>query len=316
MNIEKSISNGARKMNKIIGIAVMVLAALVARETTAALIASESFSVGNGGDYVNSVNFNVAPNSTNLTGNTGFSTGNPWAIGTSLIQPRDYDSLTHTLVQGSTASGMAAVRPGGGGIGRQVSRELAAVPTGSTFYMSGLVSIHTLDAMDPNETIAMGLIGSIGASTFNVGSGLHLGMNTDSSGNVYLSAFAAGNTYHLGDALTVATALQTQMIVLRLDVDTSGANDTLTGWIAQAGETNLTQVLSVNNIDTGAAANLKTFVVQSEGGADAVTAGGGRLDEFRFGTTLNDVAAVPEPATISMLGIGTLLVLLTRRFTR
>lgn len=303
-------------MDKIIGIAGMVLAALVAQETTAALIASESFSVGNGGDYVNAQSFNTAPNSTNLTGNTGFSTDNAWAVGTSLIQPRDYDSLTHTLVQGSTANGMVAVRPGGNGIGRQVSRDLAAVPTGSTFYMSGLISVHTLTALDPDESAAMGLIGSIAVNTYDISSGLHLGVNCDSDGNVYLSAFAAGNTYHLGDALTSATALETQMIVLRLDVNTSGNNDTLTGWIAQAGETNLTQVLSVNNIDTGTAANLKMFVVQSQGGSDSQTASGARLDEFRFGTTLNDVAAIPEPATISTLGVGTLLVLLARRLAR
>ena len=45
------------------------------------------------------------------------------------------------------------------------------------------------------------------------------------------------------------------------------------------------------------------------------TAGQASLDEFRFGETFADVtpSAIPEPATVGMLGLGALVVMLLRR---
>jgi len=276
-------------------------------------LAAESFSTGNGSDYVSTSNFAAVVHSSNLTGTTGF-VGKVWTNGTTLINPRSEGDLTHALVQGSTAKGAALIRPGAYSVGRNSNRALAAAPSGSSFYMSGLVKANNLtDSMDAGESAAMGLIDSIAANTWNISSGLALGITRNSSGDFYLAAFAAGNTYTLGSKLTSTQATQTQMIVLKLDVDTAGNNDTLTAWIAQQGSTNLTQVLSISDIDTGTAANLKTFVVQGLGAADAVTATGVFLDEFRFGTQLSDVTSIPEPATIGMLGLGALVAMVARR---
>ncbi len=303
-----------KKIQYIVPLAAIMMGA----SASAALIASESFSTGNGSDYVNAQNFNSASNSNVLTGTTGFAdtAGKAWVNGTSLVVPRNFTSLTHTLVQGTPVTGLATVIPGGNGVARNSNRELASAPSGSSFYISGLVRIGGLANIDPDESASMGLIGNIAVNTWDTDTGIHLGLTKDGLGDVYLAAFAAGNTYTLGSKLTSTQATETQMIVLKLDVDTSGNNDTLTAWVAQQGATDLTQVLSVSDINTGTTADLGRFVIQSMGGPDAVTAGGTRMDEFRFGTTMSDVTSIPEPATLSLLGIAAGGLLVSRGLLR
>ncbi|MEI8206573.1 MAG: hypothetical protein WCG03_06820, partial [Kiritimatiellales bacterium] len=232
-----------------------------------------------------------------LTRTAGFTNtpGKMWYPGTTLIQPSSVAGLTHALVQGSTAKGVLNIRTPSTAIGRNSARSLADTPSGSSFYMSGLVKANNLTtSLDVGDNAAMGLIRAIPLNTWNISSGMGLGLTRDSLGDVYLAAFAAGNVYKLGSKLTAAQAAETQLIVLKLDVDTSGNNDTLTAWVAQQGGENLTQVFSVSDMDTGTAENLKTFVVQGQGANATIAGTGVYLDEFRFGTGLLDVTSISE----------------------
>jgi len=285
----------------------------VATNVSEELIASESFSTGNGDDYTTATRFVDSLNKSNLTGNVGFSAANTWNDATSLIRPISSVGLTHTLVHGITANGAAEVIPLENSGTRAAVRGLASAPIGTSFYMSGLVSMDgSLSNLDASESAAMGLIGGTSIYSWNIAKGMHLGLTKDSGGDAYLAAFAGGNTYALGGALTAGQASETQMIVLKVDINTDGSLDTLTAWTAQQGATELTDALSVSSIDTGIASDLDTFVLQGQGGADALKAGGVFLDEFRLGTTLQDVTSIPEPATIGMLGLGALFTILMR----
>ena len=287
-----------KKLQYIVSLAAIMLAASASAE----LIASESFSTGNGNDYTNSVGFGVTTNRAKVIGTTGFTTNNLWVGATTALLPRNFPGLTHALMQGTAANGLLSVRPLGATVvsgvtninTRNNTRELASTPYGSSFYMSGLVKANNFTSIDPGESAAMGLNSNSIAGVWDISAGLHLGLTRDIAGDYYLAAFAAGNTYTLGSKLTGTQPTNTQMIVLKLEVDTSGTNDTLTAWIAQHGSTNLTQVLGVTNtINTGTAANLKTFGVQTLGGLDLISSPGVSLDEFRFGTQLSDVRSIP-----------------------
>ncbi len=285
-------SSNMKKVKYVMALAVTMMGVSVSAE----LIVSESFSTGNGSDYVSGVKLDQEPNKSNLTGTFGFSASaaNTWFNGTTSIQPKDGAGLTHSLVQGTSAGGglkMSTVNQSGGA--RKSMRKLAATPSGSSFYMSGLVTMNGfLSNLDNGERIAMGLGTNPTNIVFSCETGLFLGLTKDENGDVYLAAFAGGNTYKLGSALTAAQADETQMIVLKLDFNTSGVLDTLTAWTARQTAKELTQVLSISDLDTGSTRNLMRFLVQNQNGMDT-SSGTVYLDEFRFGTTLQDVTNIP-----------------------
>jgi hypothetical protein len=182
-----------KKIQYIIPLAAMLMGA----SASAALIASESFSTGNGSDYVTMTVFNTVANSNVLIGTTGFTNvaGKAWYPGTSIVQPSATNSLTHVLVKGSTANGSLYIRTPNTAIGRNSARSLADTPSGSSFYMSGLVSaLNVTNSINVDDNAAMGLIGSIPVNTWTISSGIHLGLSRDSIGDMYLVAFPMGNS--------------------------------------------------------------------------------------------------------------------------
>ncbi|MGE4490142.1 MAG: hypothetical protein AB7E95_11430 [Kiritimatiellales bacterium] len=258
----------------------------------AVLIASDSFSTGNDtGDYVDNTNLGAAGNVT--VGTVGF-LSTSWAGSTGTIKTYSSYGLTHAWVQGNSANGAVKVIPGINSTERISIRNLDTVLSGSTFYISGLLTMSgALTALDNDESIAMGLAAAdMPGNTFDTTSGLKIGLTKDASGTVYLAAFTAGNTYTLGSGLSSAQAAETQMIVCRMDINETG-NDTLTAWIAQEGDARLTQVLKIDTIDMGTASDFASFVVQGRGAAETHYAGGVMVDEFRFGTTWWDVTSAP-----------------------
>jgi len=281
---------------------------LTAVTASAALIASESFDTTTSAtDYTPGKTFTEEGNQSKFGGTFGF-TPKEWFNGTGAIKARGMFSLTHNGLVGSSAE-RGVVEIDAGNSNRNSQRELASPPaSGSVFFMSGLVYARNTntDGWSDGQGITMGLSSNALASSVASYSGLHLGLLKE-GGEVYLAAFAGGNSYKLGDALTAAQKGQTQQIVLKLDLD-AGGEDTLTAWVAQAGAIELTQALSINADIFDSAADLRYFTLQRRGG----TSGSGivELDEWRFGTTLESVTVIPEPATLSLFilsGIGCML---------
>ncbi|MEI8207335.1 MAG: hypothetical protein WCG03_10695, partial [Kiritimatiellales bacterium] len=296
-----------RKLQHIVSLAAIMLAST----SSAVLIASDSFSTGAGatftpGQYTNGVGLATVSNNSVVVGTTGFVTNKLWQGVTSVVKPLATPSLTNIAVAGSAASGglncglgawTVTITTNAGVVTTNNSltirgslRQLANTNlTGSTFFMSGLVSLGGLaTSMDSNESATMGMVGNLSASTgarFQLG--LQFGVMKDNLGDAYLATFAAGKTNTLGSKLTTAQATNTQMIILQLDV--AAGNDTLKAWVFEKGRTNVTAALNVSDFDIGSLSNLTYFAVQGVGGMDASSRTSITMDEFRFGTTLQDV---------------------------
>lgn len=300
---------GEGHMKRTVWMAGMVLITLAAQNATAALIASESFSTGNGGgDYVNAQAFNGADNKTVVTGNSGFGTGagQEWVNGTSLVLPRDFVDLTHNGVVGSTAKGGVIINPAGVGVDRNSQRALGSpLPSATSYFLSGLVQYGNSDAMLEGDVVSLGFGDALPVNSADISDGFHLGLY-ETGDQTYLAAFAGGNIYQMA-AVAQGTVYQ---IVLRLDVNASG-NETLNAWYAAPGDTSLTPALTDQSVETYTeAADLSTFIAQTIGGSNGA---GSRLDEMRFGTTLSDVTTIPEPAAMDLVGLVSIGALFLRR---
>jgi len=309
---------GGIQMKKRTGI--MILAGVcVAGLAQAALIASESFWTTNGtpanSEYkqgnLGGTNVGGYNNSVVTAGNSGFTADNPWSGNTSAIAAQTDFNLNHSGMAGTARDGSVRLNVQTGTTGdRQSNRLATSVPEASSYYMSALVRGTT--PQQNGNTGTIGFMSSISGNTFDISSGIHVGLHV-AGGELHLAAFANNTTYNLVNLSTVGLTTIHQ-VVLRLDVNASG-NDALSVWYAKDGDVGLTQVVS--NQDVGniwaSSADLDTLAIQVKtGGATAIQTLG-YIDEMRFGTTLQDVTTIPEPATLGLFTLSSAALLLARR---
>lgn len=286
---------------------------------SATLISSESFqtqATQSGGTYGTGAIGNVSnpANSVVVVGNSGFSASNAWANPTGSVSVASTTSLTGSVVSGSTQTGSSLLSPRG--FDRNSVRQLAATPAlSSSYYLSGLVNVGALSDLDTvGEYMACGFLGNtISATTVDINTGFHFGVRNN-SGTIYLAAFAGGNAYDLL-ALNGSTITNTYQIVLQLDVNASGT-DTLTAWYAQNNAGSLTQGLAPTSVETWSGAASLGFFAEQAHSTVSDAAAFIAFDEMRFGTSVTDVTAVPEPSTWALLTISggmTFLMIMRRR---
>jgi len=249
------------------------------------LIASESFSVP---PYTDALSFGNTNNSRgNVGGTTGFSSTDLWERNTANVTSRAGGGLTHALVVGRAMDGYALSRPGTAD--RICYRDLKQAPEGSSFYMSGLVSMQgNLTNVLDNGMAVMGLSARSLLSAEDLSSGLFLGLTRGAGSDVFLSALAGGPIYTLGSALTPAQAGGAHLIILRVDIG-AGATDKLFAWIAMDGATEVTFAGSWIGLDIAdSGEDLRMFGVASIRSGIG-TSFGAALDEWRFfGTSSQD----------------------------
>ena len=137
---------------------------------------------------------------------------------------------------------------------------------------------------------------SFGISLFDGGTERNF-MGTTTSGGSFLGV--AGQGGHISS--TAVTANQTEFFVARYDMDTQKAhfwlNPSLSGTPTDAIAFNSASGTSFTKFGFD---RIRLGVFNNTGNA-----GSGNLDEFRIGTTFDDVAPVPEPST--WLGAGLLV---------
>ncbi len=295
-----------------IGIAGMVLAVL-ALEASATIIASESFSTGNGSDYTSNSSFSSAENKSITTGTTGFT--DDWSIGTSLIVPRSQGSLSaianfdYSVVNGAI-----------GGVAwnksytddRASRRAIASAPvSGTTVYMSTMVMRPAVTALDTNEVATVGFGTTSGVLSYSINEGIHAGIQLDSSGNYRLVAGVGGTLFDLG----AANYQKSDQIIVKMTLNDSG-NETVSIGLVADGTGTLNWLFENQSVESwSSTADMNALVIQLDG-VDSLSSNGILFDEVRLGTTLGDVTNIPEPATIGMLGIGALITMLLRRRLR
>ncbi|MGZ0654115.1 PEP-CTERM sorting domain-containing protein [Coraliomargarita sp. W4R72] len=306
-------------INRSIITSLAITLSLSAFHVQGAIIASESFDTnadGTGGIYSSGSVFGQDVS----VGNTGFNSTNVWVNNTGAIKANASASFvlsTHSGITGSvgTTDGTALLTSG---YDRNSNRELAVTPvTASSYYFSGITRLNGTTSLENGDKLAMGMMDSIGASEFDVSTGIHIGYSKDNDTN-YLAAFAGGNTYNLFE-LVGGSIGGIYQVVLKLDVNAVG-DDVLTAWYAFDGAVTLTEGLSATIVgdiwqDAG---DLDTFTLQTkEGGTEGPQAA--RFDEMRFGTALSDVTsiAIPESSTYGMFfgSVAALLVLRRHRTT-
>ena len=270
----------------------------VAFSAQATLIGSETF-----GGYVdgalNGANEFVA------TDNVGFGAYG-WKNATGFVGVETAVGLTHNGIS-DAKSGSMLVKTYAGGTRSSNRGMTAAIPDTGTYYMSGLVELVYDARMADGQNIEIGFTSANPQYVYDISQGMHLGMRKDGTVN-RLIASAGNQTWDIG----IASAGTTYQIVLQLDVNAAG-NDTLTAWYAADGDTSLTQGLAATSVETwDAAGDLGRLLAQASPNGVALT--GLQLDEVRLGTELADVTAIPEPATLGLIGLAAGALYMSRRF--
>jgi hypothetical protein len=102
----------------------------------------------------------------------------------------------------------------------------------------------------------------------------------------------------------------THMVVVSYKIVTGSANDVINFWLdpALGGAEPVAQLSNTTTGDIGTSVNTVDFKATTPFSYSYI-------DELRVGTTWGDVA-IPEPATVGMLGLGALVTLLFRRIRR
>jgi len=324
-------------------LAALIFAIGAPQAVQAALLAEDGFPSGGPPNYNadtpferNFVNFGGSPdgriNQTspppqNPSTTIGFSS--PWTgPATSLWQVQD---INLTYPNHPTGGGAAQYDWNSGDLVRQLSRPLTTGPTitpGSEFWMSGIVRQNALETDNQGAAYAgfgdtssnLGLAQPGGASFFAENpNGWRIGLEATGSGGLMDLVFRhqdTGGSVASDVLLSDVTPGTDNLVVIRGVADGSGgALDQINIWVnpSVTGSTlelniNSALVLTDSSMDPGAfdLFLLQGFDIDNPGTAPG--SGGVLFDEFRLGTTLQDVVAngnfvVPEPSTLMLFGM-------------
>jgi hypothetical protein len=125
---------------------------------------------------------------------------------------------------------------------------------------------------------------------------------------------AANGVQNTGLAWSGLGLTNTTFVLMRFDLDGTGANDTIYTWFNW---TNLSIMPTISTASTtNTTANEDGVVnirIDANGGNAAGTNTVLAFDEFRLGATFGDVAPVPEPVTFGLAALGGLMFLALRR---
>jgi len=297
-------------MNKIMKTVCVVFAILSSYKASAALIASESFSTGNGSDYTDNKSFTDAVNKANITGTVGFTAD--WSTGTALIVPRPQTALAGPNFNYSAVSGSVD-----GWVwnktyheDRAARRELSSPPAaGTTVYMSSLVMRAGVTSLNTNDVTTIGFGTVSGGQAYSIATGMHVGIQRNAAGEYRRIAGIGGSLYDLG----AATAWQTDQIIVKMVLNASGT-ETVSIGLVDGGSSTLSWIYENLSIEAWSTTeSMNALVIQLDGSTNVVTAAGTAFDEVRLGTSLSDVTLIPEPATVGFVGAGALLMMIIRR---
>jgi hypothetical protein len=288
-----------------------VVAGLAAAASHAAGLVRDGFDASTLGDKANGVyknNFHLydAVNADVKGGAiVGLGTYN-WSGNSAAFKARTGGLTSGTF--GTNSAGHVEMT-GAGTIGsRQVERQINAVPTNTTLYMSCMLRTSVLDTTGTAslEGFAMGFTDSEAAGSYYNAAfdGILFGFDGNGSGadlvvwggggrQVVAGNVSAGTTYHVVSEIVFnAAGNESVKVWLNPTVDTSYGSPT----VSFSGE-------YADSLTDFSYATLFTRTA---------TTGVMNFDELTLATAYSDV--IPEPATIGMLGLGALLMVLIRRF--
>lgn len=270
----------------------------------ATLIAVDQFETVGTGSY-NTGNIS-GQNPTIPTGFTG-----AWGAGNNATSHMEVESggLTHALLPQSASGGNVFVRPQSNNDGRNRHRAFdstAASTIGSSteLYFSALVQVGE------NPTT------NFGPNWFGIGATPSASNATPSSG-IYISYSGGTDGLRIwengiyNNTTLVPTVDETYMVVVGIDF-----NDSQVTWdIFDQNDEISSPSFSGNFASTITQAQIVSLFVGhlSNNSGFSSNSDTPKFDEFRLGTTLGDVIAIPEPGTLALVGIALGSLLLFRR---
>lgn len=292
MKLSKPVQASATVDLRLLTCVVSAALALAASQASATLIASDSFAVGSEANDYNDASGLYGQNAS--FGVSGF-TGS-WTAGSSTGDLRSQaGGLTASLVTGTALPGHAIARASGSD--RAVYHTLSSMPASSVYYFSFL-----LNSQSTSNIAAMGLTsnsnydplgGPAGAEGVLVGAGgTNLKLWVDGSASTLLANYSTSATY---------------VVVVEI-LNNLTSNDTITAKVFSSTATDLKSPLGSVTATGEISDNLTKLGLIKDNSTGDTT--GLKADEFRLGTTIGDVV-VPEPATLTLLGVA--LPLLLRR---
>ena len=277
--------------------------AALAAQASAALIASDSFSVdgtpGNG-DY-NVGNLNDQNPTVGLTGfvNQDWRQSNGGATGDVDVE---MGGLTAALVPGTTLPGNVR-SDGNPNNARGIYHELASVPSSDSYFFSFVLSSEYGNSM----TLGLTPIGGFNSGDYVDGVSVGVDDNgAGTGGNDLVFRVESGRIVLIEDYDQTTT----YFALVEIANDDAGT-DTITASIYSDSTLDLSSPLATATTTGEVTADLTHLAFKKQDNLAAT--GGAKFDEFRFGTEIADVTAIPEPASAGLIGLGGILLAARRR---
>lgn len=251
-------------------------------KTTAVIIAGLLAAAAVQSEIIVNYEFNEAAGSISNAVNTGSSTVVPWS-----------DSAQATL----NGSGQMIVS--GGNMGRQNPSISAGAINGGTAYFR--IDFNNWD-MNNGQTTTFGLR-TKGATLGN--SYLRVGLNT---ANIHLPADSGLGTWTwLAGSSDPGTAGNSFIIGLDMDADT------FTVWHDPGLDGTYTQLISTNLLFGGVASDANQVNAITLDAGNTGASGSIEIERLVVGTDFNEIATIPEPATLGLVSVCGMAVLFIRR---
>lgn len=251
----------------------------------------------------------------NGTGTTGLD-GNWTSGGTNEYQVEGTGlSFTNLSTTGGAADRSSANNGAYSQVGITNAAQTSLLADDSTIYFSFLVGYGNNSEVNDNSTFYLGTSDapSATAAPVTTTSGSGFGFALDGPGAADNSRPLRGFTMDGGTTTLSASDIGviangtsgTLMIAGQIDWAANGSNDTLTLWnvadpAAGLGGTSISMTADFDQ------STFDTLTIASRQNNTP-------LDEIRFGTSLADVAVVPEPSSLALIGLAGLATLLYRR---
>ncbi len=265
--------------------AMFATGALATLQAQATLIAYEGF------DTTNAIASDAS--ATGVTG-SGFSGYGNTNFRMDLEAGLSYtDGSGNTLVSTGRSAGMDTA------VGGTQNLQLAlnsTITNSGTVYMSFLIDITAVTSFGVNGGLQDSEVGNSSSPT-----SANEAIFRSTSTNLGIYADGTGIDERTGPS----TGTGLYFFVAELNMDT----ETMTGYLNPTDLTNIagTATHTISESATSTWGDMSHFIF-SLGGQEA-----GTIDEIRIGTTLADVAPIPEPSSTALLGLGGLALLLRRK---
>ncbi len=230
-------------------------------------------------------------NLTNNTPGTGAGESGNWVIGNPAAMPT---IVSPGLTYSGLTTGNNAYHHTATGNQNYINLAPASQLSSGTKYISFLMQSS---GNSGGDTVGVYFKGNNATSLF---AGFHVPYSADltgfSLGSVNSTSLGAATT--LGSIINISNTV-VHLILIRIDFNTSGVNDTVSLWVDPPAGTNSPGAAANSIVSTFDVGTITAFGVNVTGGYAA------KVDEFRTGNTYGSVVSAPNPTVVTTVAVST-----------